>query len=282
MLTPGGRSQSSGEAPVQGSGEDLSLASSQSALVVSCWRDDPEEGSEEALDQGLCASDDDVSEVRPGDSDDQDEGPSVDDWEHAVDQMFVLVCKQQACADRSPCLAFDPFQDSPGERRARGLPSSQAKLVAPEPCARTRTTLNPSESLLHEYIARHGLSTMQINGLLAMVQNPLFVRELVSFQSAVGYRSRVDRTVASTLQQVNLRLESASTMDGTDLWKTLLRKWCNRPSTLGECTGHFAGQWINSLGTECLPALQTVCGLRACLVRSRARLERTRTWSRLS
>ena len=212
----GGRSQSSGEAPVQGSGEDLSLASSQSALVVSCWRDDPEEGSEEALDQGLCASDDDVSKVRPGDSDDQDEGPSVDDWEHAVDQMFVLVCKQQACADRSPCLAFDPFQDSPGERRARGLPSSQAKLVAPEPCARTRTTLNPSESLLHEYIARHGLSTMQINGLLAMVQNPLFVRELVSFQSAVGYRSRVDRTVASVLQQVSLHSESESTMDGTN------------------------------------------------------------------
>jgi hypothetical protein len=189
-----GGPKSSGEAPVPGSGEDLSLASSQSAPVVSCGRDDPEEGSEEALDQGLCGSDDDVSEVWPG-SDDEDVGPSVVGWEHAVDQMFVLVCKQQACADRSPCLAFDPTQDSPGQRRARGLPSSQAQVVAPEPCARTRQTLNPSESLLHKHIARHGLTTMQINGLLAMVHNPLFVPQDVSFQSAVGYWLRVDRTV---------------------------------------------------------------------------------------
>ncbi len=106
-----GRPKSSGEAPVQGSGEDLLLASSQSALVVSCGPDNPEEGSEEALDQGLCGSDDNVSEVWPG-SDDEDVGPSGDGWEHAVDQMFVLVCKQQACADRSPCLVFDQTQDS--------------------------------------------------------------------------------------------------------------------------------------------------------------------------
>jgi len=70
--------------------------------------------------------------------------------------------------------------------------------------------------MLHEYIARHGLTTMQMNGLFAMLHNPLFVAKDVSFQSAMGYRLRVDRTVASVLQQVSLHSESESTMDGTN------------------------------------------------------------------
>ena len=135
--------------------------------------------------------------------------------EHAVDQMFALVCQQQACSHRSPCLAFDP--ETSDVRGLRGCPSlSQALFEAPKCAAQTRPTLNTSESLLHQYIAQHQLTTLQINGLLALVQNPDFMRSDVAFQSAVGYRLRVDRAVASGLRQVCLRSEAESRMDGTN------------------------------------------------------------------
>jgi hypothetical protein len=114
---------------VQESDGDLLSASSQTALVVSGGlpqlregrRNDPVEGVEEASDKGFPGS---VWE-------DDDVGPSADGWEHSVDQMFVLVCQQQAYADRSPCLSFDPAKDSPRHRCARGLPSLQDWFVAP-------------------------------------------------------------------------------------------------------------------------------------------------------
>ncbi len=140
-----------------------------------------------------------------------DVGPGADVLEHAVDQMFVLVCQQQACSHRSPC------SETSDVRGLRGWPSlSQALFEAPKCTAQTRPTLNTSESLLHQYIAQHQLTTLQINRLLALVQNPDFMRSDVAFQSAVGYRLRVDRAVASGLRQVCLRSEAESRMDGTN------------------------------------------------------------------
>ena len=200
-----------------------SAGQSREAVAASAWTDGG--GSAGQSREAVVPGSDGEGRSQPVDSlchlldetaeEEDDVGPGADGLEHAVDQMFILVCEQQACSHRSPCLAFDP--ETSDVRGLRGWPSlSQALFEAPKCAAQTRPTLNTSESLLHQYIAQHQLTTLQINGLLVWVQNPDFMRRDVAFQSAVGYRLRVDRAVASGLRQVCLRSEAESRMDGTN------------------------------------------------------------------
>ena len=136
-----------------------------------------------------------------------------DDWKHAVHDMFVLVAQQQACADRSPCLAMEG-----PDGKARGLRDEPRHR---QPAAHDGTlqsrglALNASEQLVHQFVAQQKLTTAQTDALLELLQNVGV--EDVGFSSSVGYKTRVASAGKHDyqLRQVDLRAPGDPGTDGT-------------------------------------------------------------------
>lgn len=118
--------------------------------------------------------------------------------------------------NRSPCLWLD--STVPGGGRARGLSEAHAVLSEQVLPGRGSTrTLNVSESLVHQFISQHKLTTTQIDGFLSFVHNSSVVASDIVFHTAVRCKTRVFSTLANSLQ-TKLLYESSSDwqMDGTN------------------------------------------------------------------